>query len=93
MTTSSLSSGVHSITATYAGDSSFEPSTSKVFSQTISLNPVTILLTTNANPSAYGQPVTFSAAVTSSGPTPTGTVTFKNGTAPLGCLLYTSRCV
>ena len=84
MTTSSLSSGVHSITATYAGDSSFEPSTSKVFSQTISLNPVTILLTTNANPSAYGQPVTFSAAVTSSGPTPTGTVTFKNGTAPLG---------
>ena len=84
MTTSSLASGANSITATYAGDSSFQASTSKVFTQTISLNSTTTLLTASGNPSTYGQPVTFAVTVTSSGQTPTGTVTFKNGTSPLG---------
>ena len=87
MTTSSLTAGAHTITATYAGDSSFEASTSKAINQTISLNTTTILLTTNANPAAYGLPVTFTVTVSSvlsGGPTPTGTVTFKNGTVALG---------
>ena len=87
ITTSSLTSGVHSITATYAGDSSFQTSTSKVFKQTINQNSTTTLLTTSANPNTYGQPVSFTATVTSAtpgGPTPTGTVTFKNGAAALG---------
>jgi hypothetical protein len=87
MTTSSLTSGVHSITATYAGDSSFQTSTSKVFKQTINQNSTTTLPTTSANPNTYGQPLSFTATVTSAtsgGPTPTGTVTFKNGAAALG---------
>jgi hypothetical protein len=87
MTTSSMTAGAHIITATYAGDSSFESSTSKAINQTISLNTTTILLTTNANPAAYGLPVTFTATVSSvlsGGPTPTGTVTFKNGTVAIG---------
>jgi hypothetical protein len=84
MTISSLTSGTHSITATYAGDASFESSTSRAISQTISLNTTTTLLASNANPSAYGQPAAFTATVTSGGPAPTGTVTFKNGTTSLG---------
>jgi hypothetical protein len=36
------------------------------------------------NPSVYAQPVTFTATVTVTSGTPTGTVTFKNGTATLG---------
>jgi two-component sensor histidine kinase len=36
------------------------------------------------NPSTFGQSVTFTATVTSSGGTPTGTVTFKDGTSTLG---------
>jgi hypothetical protein len=87
LTTSSLTSGTHSITATYAGDASFESSTSRAISQTISLNNTTIGLTSSANPAAYSQPVTFTATVSSAtagGPTPTGTVTFKNGAASLG---------
>jgi len=82
-----MTAGAHIITATYAGDSSFESSTSKAINQTISLNTTTILLTTNANPAAYGLPVTFTATVSSvlsGGPTPTGTVTFKNGTVAIG---------
>lgn len=87
MTTSSLAVGAHTITATYAGDSSFESSTSKALLQTIRLNTTAIQLTTNANPSTYGQPVAFTVTVASAisgGPTPTGTVTFKNGTVNLG---------
>ena len=82
--TSTLSSGNHSITASYPGDSTYQPSTSHVVTQVIQKNTVTVTLTTNANPSVYGLPVTFTATVTSSGPTPTGTVTFKNSGASLG---------
>jgi hypothetical protein len=81
---STLASGTHSITATYAGDSSFESSTSKAISETIKTNPTTTVITSNLNPASYGAPVTFTATVTSAGPTPTGTVTFKNGGTPLG---------
>jgi len=41
-------------------------------------------LTSSANPSQAGQAVTFTAKVTSSAGTPTGTVTFKDGTAVIG---------
>jgi len=41
-------------------------------------------LASSLNPSTYGSPVTFTATVTGSGPTPTGTVTFKEGSSSLG---------
>jgi hypothetical protein len=90
-TTSTLTAGAHSITATYAGDSSYLTSTSKPLSQTISKNSTTTALSSNANPSAYGQAVTFTATVTSAGPVATGTITFKNGTAPLGTASLNSQ--
>ena len=43
----------------------------------------TTALSVNANPSAFGQSATFTATVTGS-PTPSGTVTFKDGTTTLG---------
>jgi hypothetical protein len=91
LTTSALPAGIDQITATYAGDSSFQPSTSKIFKQTVTTDTTTTLLTSNASPSAYGQPVTFSATVTTTGPLPTGTVTFKNGTAFLGTASLSSQ--
>ena len=84
MTTSSLSPGIYNITATYAGDSSFQSSTSKIFKQTIRADATVTLLTSNANPSAYWQPVMLTATVTATGLTPAGTVAFKNGAATLG---------
>jgi len=42
------------------------------------------VLASSLNPSTYGQSVTLTATVTASSGTPTGTVTFKNGTATLG---------
>src|SRR5262249_27156725 len=49
------------------------------------LKPTTTTLSAGAaNPSVYGQPVTFTARVTAPGGTPTGTVTFRQGATVLG---------
>jgi len=44
----------------------------------------TTQLATSVNPSGSGQPITFTATVTSASGTPTGTVAFKDGAAILG---------
>jgi hypothetical protein len=78
-TTSSLTAKTHTINAAYAGDDTFEPSTGSV-KQVVDKYTTTTALSSSLNPSNYGQAVTFTATVTSSGPTPTGKVEFKNGT-------------
>jgi hypothetical protein len=47
-------------------------------------SPSSTALASSPNPSTYGGPVTFTATVTGSGPTPTGTITFKEGSTTLG---------
>jgi hypothetical protein len=84
LTTSALPWGADPITATYAGDSTLQSSTSAALTQVVDPNPTTITLSSNLNPSTYPQPVTFSVTVTSAGPTPTGTVVFKNGATAIG---------
>lgn len=44
----------------------------------------TTLVTSSANPSVFGQSVTLTASVSSSGGTPTGSVTFSDGSTVLG---------
>ncbi len=83
-TTSSLPAKSHTIKATYAGDTTFEPSTGWVV-QVVDTYPTTTVLGSSANPSAYGQAVTFTATVTPTGPYPlTGRVWFKDGTIGIG---------
>jgi hypothetical protein len=77
---SSLGVGNHPITASYSGDGNFQASVSAVFNQSITPVPAvttTTAVTSSANPSVFGQSVTFTATVTASnGSTPTGTVNF-----------------
>jgi len=80
----SLAAGPHSITATYGGDGNYQPSTSPVVYQIVRRDGTTTALSSSVNPSTYGQTVTFTATVSSSGVTPTGSVQFKNGSSPLG---------
>jgi subtilisin family serine protease len=80
-TTSALSGGVHSITATYGGDSTFGGSTSSAFPYTVNKAASTTSLTSSVNPSTFGQVVTFTATVS---PVATGTVTFYDGGSALG---------
>jgi hypothetical protein len=84
LTTSSLTVGLHFMTATYAGDGSFLSSTSKQFKESISQQSTTTVVTSSADPSVYGGAVTFTASVTAAGPVPTGTVRFMNGASTLG---------
>src|SRR5207249_548682 len=50
----------------------------------------TTTVLSSLNPSGFGQSVTFTATVSGSGPTPTGTVTFKDGTTALATNALTS---
>jgi len=50
----------------------------------------TTALNSNLNPSKYGQAVTFTAVVSSLGPTPTGRVKFMDGTKGLGAVALSS---
>ena len=84
LSTSALTAATHTIKATFVGDATFKTSSGTV-KQVVTKYPTTTVLSSNLNPSIYGQSVTLTAQVTTTGSTtPTGTVTFKNGTASLG---------
>ena len=81
---STLALGSHTLTAVYNGDGAFQSSTSGTLTQGINTGLTsTTTLTSSANPSAFGNAVTFTAIVTGSGNTPTGTVTFWDNGVPL----------
>jgi Bacterial Ig-like domain (group 3)/NHL repeat len=82
LTLSTLAAGAHSIVATYGGDVSYLGSASAPVKQTV-LQTAAVALASSANPSTYGQSVTFTATVTGSGVTPTGTVSFNDGSTTL----------
>jgi len=82
-TTSSLTLKTHTIKGTYPGDTVFQSSTGSV-TQVVEGYPTTTTLSSSPNPSQFGQAVTFTAQVTSSGPVPTGKVKFLDGTTTLG---------
>jgi hypothetical protein len=91
-TTSSLTLGNHSLTATYNGDPNYNTATSPAVTETIQNAQTTTTLTaTPPGPIPLGQSTTLNAQVVYSGPagqqpaTPlTGTVTFKEGATTLG---------
>ena len=88
-TTSTLTSGSHSITAVYSGDANNLASTSAPLTQNVNQSATTTSLTSSVNPSQVGQAVTFTATVTSGGGTPGGTVTFKDGAVAIGSATLT----
>ncbi|MDB5330308.1 MAG: hypothetical protein JWP03_1459 [Phycisphaerales bacterium] len=85
--TSSLTVASHSITAVYVGSTGYNTSTSSSLGETVSRDAATAGVTSSANPSVFGQSVTLTATLAAAAPgsgTPTGTVTFMDGTATLG---------
>jgi hypothetical protein len=84
-TPSSLAVDSHPITATYSGNANYIGSTSNTYTQTVNLgNATTTTLTLSPNPSTYGQAVVFTATVTSTVGTPTGTINFFDNSATTG---------
>jgi hypothetical protein len=87
VTTSSLAAGNgflgnHHITVTYHGDANF-PAGDAVLVQKVHAFATTTTLTSAPNPSAIGQSVSFTAAVTGGSSSPTGMVTFQEGSNAL----------
>lgn len=85
LTLANLAVGTHDVVAAYAGNASFNPSTSEPLSQVVNLTGTTVALTSSLNPSPFGANVTFKATVSSNGGgVPTGSVTFTDAGTTLG---------
>ena len=86
-TTSTLSVNAgHTIGASYGGDGNFL-SSSTTISQAVNMASTMTSLSASTASSVFGQSVTFSATVSAVAPgagTPSGTVSFQDGGAPIG---------
>ena len=93
--TSKLAVGTHSIVAVYGGDTDDLTGSSSAMSFKVAQDAAATSVTASPTATVYGQSVTFKATVSVSSPgagTPTGTVTFKDGSTVLGTgALSTSR--
>lgn len=89
-TTSTLSPGQHSVTASYGGDGTLAGSSSAPSGQTVNQGTTSVSVSALPNPGASGLPITLTATVTADimpvapASTPTGTVTFYDGSTTLG---------
>lgn len=81
-TTAALGAGGHTLGATYGGDATYS-SAAGAASATVNATTSTTL-TLTPNPSVFGQTVRLSATVTSSAVLELGSVTFLDGSSPLG---------
>jgi hypothetical protein len=81
--TTELTIGSYDITAEYSGDSNYNASSSSTLTQIVSKATTSAAVTASPSPSAYGQPVSFTALVAAANGIPTGTVIFKNGSTTL----------
>ena len=82
VSTLNVSGSPHSITARYLGDSNCNASNSSALSQTVTKGNTTTTVVSSANPSTYGQSITFTATINIS--TATGTVQFNIDSKPFG---------
>jgi uncharacterized repeat protein (TIGR01451 family) len=92
--TTTLPAGLPNIQAAYTGNSNFNSSFSNLVTHTVAPVSTTTALESSGIPSAYGQSVTFTATVSSSGGSPTGTVSFyDNGASLITGSLNSGRAV
>ena len=82
-----LSVGLHQLQAVYNGDANWTASTSGLCPQTVTQAATQTQIVSSANPAVYGQPVTFTVAVTVPFPgtfPATGTVILSEGANTIG---------
>lgn len=76
--------GTHTLTAAYSGDAAHVDSTSNAALVVVVLDATTMTLTSSANPSIYSQSVALTATAQTTHATPSGSVTFLDGSDVLG---------
>jgi streptogramin lyase len=85
-TISTLAAGSHSLTASYGGQGAATASASGPLTQVVK-SATSVAIASSVDPSVGGQSVILTATVTPTSPsssTPSGFVTFKDGTTPMG---------
>jgi len=84
LSTTTLPAGTLLLSVSYAGAGNFLPDISSHYDEKVT-EKTTTTVTSSLNPAAYGATVTFTAKVKPSvSGTPTGAVTFKNGSTTIG---------
>jgi hypothetical protein len=88
-TTNTLSTGSHSLTASYPGDTDYSAAFSPVVTQVITKASATMSMTSSKNPSNYGDLVTFTVTATGLAglPNPSGSVTVSDGSTILAVVM------
>jgi large repetitive protein len=81
---SNMTVGSHAVTASYSGDADDNPSVSSALTQAMHAIATTTSLGTGATAGPAPQTVLIATVVGTSGPIPTGTVTFTNGATVIG---------
>ncbi|WP_263357652.1 Ig-like domain repeat protein, partial [Acidicapsa ligni] len=81
LTMGTLAAGTHSITASWAGNTTYSAVTSSAITQVVNLPRPTLTVATSGTPSNYGGSVILTATISSG---PTGTITFYDGTTSIG---------
>jgi hypothetical protein len=84
LNTAALAVGQHTIVAVYSGDASNRGGSSNNLVQVVQTAGTSVTVGSSANPATAGTPLTLTAAVTGTGGTVTGNVTFQDGTTVLG---------
>ncbi len=84
LTVSFSSPGTHPLTASYPATGPYQAGTSAVLNEIVQNFSTGVTLTSSVNPVLNSNPTILTATVTSSAGTPSGTVTFYDGTASLG---------
>ncbi|HEV2579019.1 MAG TPA: Ig-like domain repeat protein [Acidobacteriaceae bacterium] len=84
LTVSFSTTGTHPITATYPATGPYLAATSSVLNETVQTLTTTVGLTSSVNPVIVNANTVLSATVSSTSGTPTGTITFLDGTTVLG---------
>jgi hypothetical protein len=84
LTVSFSSAGTHPLTASYPGAGYFQAANSAVVNEVVQTLGTTLGLTSSVNPVNVGANTVLTATITSTSGTPTGTITFLDGTTVLG---------
>lgn len=80
----SLDVGVHRLTASFEGNDNFAASNSPPLAEAVNSEPTTAALVSSVNPGVIDGTELLTATITTLFGTPTGSVTFFDGTTPVG---------
>ena len=86
----SMTAGSETLTATYLGSATFAPSSGTAPHQVV-LAGTSTMLSSSPNPSVKEQPVTFTATVTSTFTTPSGSVQFVEGSCATPTQIWSTQ--